>query len=178
MAVVQTQEFRTITNNEVGNGDGLSTRAATDLIRGVNNRLAYVEAPIVITNQMWRGGYALGTGAAPAYAAKWPGIWVPPAYSSFRIDVHAFLTAGASTNLIFYFDATPYVGIGLFSDLVQSATINVNSGTPANYSTTISGLGWVLDNKRWIYLVMYRDNAGATDNCTVRVLHVCALPPA
>lgn len=177
MAIVQTQQYRPITNAELASGDALSTRAAIDMGRTINNRIAYTEAPIVIPNQMWNGGYLLGTGSTPAYAAKWAPIWVPGQYTTLRIDVHAEITAGTSTNLVFHVDQVPYVGAGIFSPTDRTASITITGG-PNNYNTTLTGIEWLnTTRKRWLHVVMFRDNLGSTDNCIVRVLHICTLPP-
>ena len=181
MAITRTQQYCAVATNEIAEGEGLSSRAVTDMIRAVNNLKAYSCAPIILPNNVWPGGLDVFPNSTDEeYIASWPPFPLAHEYTRIRFAVSAALRDATDIiKLTLYADRTPYssadpVTANVFSPHVASANVTFDGGVdgtaPAVYLNRITGVysdtEWpqlMQGDERKVYLTLTAQSTASND---------------
>lgn len=177
MTVYKTRQYRPVSTAETTAGDGASVRAILDLADGINNYLAYVGRPKLVS-EMFINPIQSGDGVTsekvvlPPFAPR----LIPRGYSQVRWTIRHERIAGADdtvwrlyANRILY--RGPLTLDTSYLYLQQVSQITTSSDDPAiNYEET--SLKLVRDKTNMVWFLLTAQNADLSTRSQVTSLDV------
>ncbi|MDP3766426.1 MAG: hypothetical protein Q8S13_00280 [Dehalococcoidia bacterium] len=180
MAVLYDQQNRPITASatvgEVGDGDGLSTRAVRDGGRTLNN-IKGRTLPRVAVYQVWQPILTITNAAYPALAvvdgAQWGPVPAWAGFTTYQVKLWGRVQNAGSGTVKISSDFNPYTTT--FSGVRSSVTLTVNATTNAYYEGELTILRATPDQS---FIAMEATVTGAASPMLLGILEIWHKPLA
>lgn len=192
MAKTRTQLYMPVSDAEIADGRGYTSRIAGDFKRQINNLKSHACASMLIPNNtLWNNSSNLTSTRTivaghlvDGYMLRWAPVPFPLHYTQVRVVICGYVTAGTWT-FKFWADrslakgANPLDATAFTSD-AKSTTVALTSATYEVQGGTISGIDFgagVLDSaspyERLLYLTMTASTSGGLPS-TLHLANVAA----